>query len=186
MARSSLRTTPERIVLAATDLFSENPYSAVSVDQIAQKAGLTKMTVYQHFKSKEQVFLECLRGRLCRREALLDAFFARLPADHDPLLALFDWLEDWTKPARFRGCAFVKAVSELSNVIPEVRQIALEAKQLMRDRIVRLAEASRRPEPVALGEQIAVLVEGAQSLALVESSNRPVSIARGIAVTLLR
>ncbi len=185
MARDSLQTTPERILKAATDLFSDSAYSAVSVDQIAQKAGLTKMTVYQHFKSKEQVFLECLRGRICTREAQLDAFFAGLPRDRDPLLALFDWLEDWTKPARFKGCAFVKAVGELSNVIPEVRQIAFEAKQLMRGRIVRLAEASGRHEPVALGEQIAVIVEGAQSLALVESSNRPVAIARGIATTLL-
>jgi AcrR family transcriptional regulator len=177
--------TPERILKAATDLFAQNAYSAVSVDQIAQKAGLTKMTVYQHFKSKEQVFLECLQGRISKREAMLDAFFAGLPPDRDPLLALFDWLENWTRPDRFKGCAFVKAVSELSNVIPQVRQVAFEAKQLMKDRIVGLAKASGRPHPIVLGEQLALLVEGAQSLALVESSNRPVRTARAIAVALL-
>lgn len=185
MARSGLQPTPERILKAASDLFSDNAYSAVSVDDIAQKAGLTKMTVYQHFKSKERVFLDCLQGRICRREALLDAFFAELPQDRDPLLALFDWLEDWTRPGKFKGCAFVKAVNELANEVPQVRQLALEAKTLMKDRIIRLAKSSGRPRPAAIGEQIALLVEGAQSLALVESSSRPVQIARTIATTLL-
>ncbi|HUX43722.1 MAG TPA: helix-turn-helix domain-containing protein, partial [Terracidiphilus sp.] len=54
------RPTSERILAAATELFSGSAYSAVSVDEIARQAGLTKMTVYQHFKSKEQLFLECL------------------------------------------------------------------------------------------------------------------------------
>jgi len=157
----------------------------VSVDDIARQAGLTKMTVYQHFKSKEQLFLECLETRLCRREALLDAFFANLAPQEDVLLALFDWLEDWTKPGKFKGCAFVKAVNELSNVIPQVCEVAFEAKQRMKQRIIQLVEISGRPQPALLGEQIALLVEGAQSLALIEGSTRPVQVARQLAKTLL-
>ena len=185
MRRTTTRPTSERILAAATDLFSGSAYSAVSVDDIARQAGLTKMTVYQHFKSKEQLFLECLETRLCRREALLDAFFANLAPQEDVLLALFDWLEDWTKPGKFKGCAFVKAVNELSNVIPQVCEVAFEAKQRMKQRIIQLVEISGRPQPALLGEQIALLVEGAQSLALIEGSTRPVQVARQLAKTLL-
>ena len=185
MRRTTTRPTSERILAAAADLFSGSAYSAVSVDDIARQAGLTKMTVYQHFKSKEQLFLECLETRLCRREALLDAFFANLAPQEDVLLALFDWLEDWTKPGKFKGCAFVKAVNELSNVIPQVCEVAFEAKQRMKQRIIQLVEISGRPQPALLGEQIALLVEGAQSLALIEGSTRPVQVARQLAKTLL-
>jgi AcrR family transcriptional regulator len=185
MGRTTTRPTSERILAAATDLFSGSAYSAVSVDDIARQAGLTKMTVYQHFKSKEQLFLECLETRLCRREALLDAFFANLAPQEDVLLALFDWLEDWTKPGSFRGCAFVKAVNELSNLIPQVREVAFEAKQRMKQRIIQLVKISGRPQPALLGEQIALLVEGAQSLALIEASTRPVKVARQLVKKLL-
>jgi len=185
MRRTITRSTSERILAAATDLFSGSAYSAVSVDEIARQAGLAKMTVYQHFKSKEQLFVECLKARLCRRDALLDAFFANLAPQEDVLLALFDWLEDWTKPGKFKGCAFVKAVNELSNVIPQVCEVAFEAKQRMKQRIIQLVKISGRPQPALLGEQVALLVEGAQSLALIEASTRPVKVARQLVKTLL-
>lgn len=185
MGRTITHPTSERILAAASDLFSGSAYSAVSVDEIARQAGLTKMTVYQHFKSKEQLFLECLKARLCRREALLDAFFANLAPQEDVLLALFDWLEDWTKPGTFKGCAFIKAVNELSNVIPQVCEVAFEAKQRMKQRIIQLVKISGRPQPALLGEQMALLVEGAQSLALIEASTRPVKVARQVVETLL-
>jgi len=143
------------------------------------------MTVYQHFKSKDQLFVACLKARLDRREALLDAFFANLAPQEDVLLALFDWLEDWTKPGTFKGCAFVKAVNELSNVIPQVCEVAFEAKQRMKQRIIQLVKISGRPQSALLGEQMALLVEGAQSLALIETSTRPVKVARQVVETLL-
>ena len=185
MSRTITRPSYERILSAASDLFSGSAYSAVSVDEIARQAGLTKMTVYQHFKSKDQLFVACLKARLDRREALLDAFFANLAPQEDVLLALFDWLEDWTKPGTFKGCAFVKAVNELSNVIPQVCEVAFEAKQRMKQRIIQLVKISGRPQSALLGEQMALLVEGAQSLALIETSTRPVKVARQVVETLL-
>lgn len=177
--------TADRILTAAADLFSTNAYREISVDEIAREAGLTKVTVYQHFASKEDLFLECLRMRLERREAMLDRFFERLPAGSDPLLALFDWLERWLDPKNFRGCAFVKAVNELSAAVPAVREIAADAKQRIGERITALAKASSRPHPAELAQELALIFEGAQSLALIERSARPARVARRIAAGLL-
>ncbi len=178
--------TSERILTAAAHLFAANAYSEISVDEIAREAGLTKVTIYQHFGSKEKLFLECLRMRLARREAMLDRFIEQLPAASDPLLALFDWLETWLDPKNFKGCAFVKAVNELAAAMPEVCRIAADAKEAMRDRFTTLAKASGRPHAADLGQELALLFEGAQSLALIESSARPARIARRIAQGLLR
>ncbi|HVC30446.1 MAG TPA: TetR/AcrR family transcriptional regulator [Steroidobacteraceae bacterium] len=179
------RATSERILAAAAGLFAANAYREISVDEIARAAGLTKVTVYQYFGSKEDLFLACLRMRLERREAMLDRFLERLPAASDPLLALFDWLEGWLDPANFKGCAFVKAVNELSAAVPEVRAIAADAKQRIGERITALARASGRPRPAELGQKLALLFEGAQSLALIEGSAHPARIARRIAAGLL-
>ncbi len=61
------------------------------------------------------------------------------------MLALFDWLEEWLDPKHFKGCSFVKAVNELSVDLPEVREIALDAKQKIRQRFSALAQGSRNP-----------------------------------------
>ncbi|HVO00910.1 MAG TPA: TetR/AcrR family transcriptional regulator [Candidatus Cybelea sp.] len=46
----------ERILDAAGNLFREQGYGAVSMDQIAREAGVSKATVYAHFESKDRLF----------------------------------------------------------------------------------------------------------------------------------
>jgi TetR/AcrR family transcriptional repressor of mexJK operon len=47
------RQTIDRILKAATDLFLNEGYSGTNLQQVASAAGVTKPTVYSHFKSKE-------------------------------------------------------------------------------------------------------------------------------------
>lgn len=178
--------TTARLLTTAAELFAGRAYSDVSVDEIAQEAGVTKMTFYQHFQSKDELALECLRMRLRRREEILDEFVAGLDPRADPLLAIFDWLEDWLDPKRFKGCAFVKAINELSAELPQVQEIALEAKQKVRQRFSALARRSGMKRPDELAQELALVFEGAQSLALVECSARPAQVAKRVARLLLR
>ncbi|MBW4053420.1 MAG: TetR/AcrR family transcriptional regulator [Proteobacteria bacterium] len=184
--RTPKQATSERILAAAAALFATNAYGEIAVDEIARKAGTTKVTVYQHFGSKERLFLDCLRLRLERREAMLDRFFEQLPQRSDPLLALFGWLEGWLDPANFKGCAFVKAVNELSATVPEVREIAADAKRRISRRIAELAKSSGRRRPEKLAQELALIFEGAQSLALIEGSAHSARIARRLAEGLLQ
>lgn len=185
MAERRIATTT-RILSTAADLFSGHAYADVSVDEIAREAGITKMTLYQHFRSKDALAVECLRMRLKKREEMVEDVLAGLDPGADPLLALFEWLEGWVAPERFKGCSFVKAVHELSGVVPEVEQIALEAKQKMRERFTTLARRSGRKHARQLGQELALIFEGAQSLALVERSAQPARVAKRIARLLLK
>ena len=49
-------TNKERLVAQARRLFAENGYAAVSVDEVAAAAGLTKGAVYYQFKDKTDLF----------------------------------------------------------------------------------------------------------------------------------
>ena len=46
---------PQRLVLAALDLFTERGYDNTTVTQIANRAGLTKTTFFRHFTDKREV-----------------------------------------------------------------------------------------------------------------------------------
>ena len=62
MARMS-ETTQERIISAASRLFYSEGIRAVGVDAVAEKAGVTKKTLYYHFKSKDDLITAYLAAR---------------------------------------------------------------------------------------------------------------------------
>lgn len=69
------RPKAQAIVDAAKRLFLENGYALTSMDAITREAGVSKATVYELFRSKEELFratLECERWRHLRAAAAPD------------------------------------------------------------------------------------------------------------------
>jgi AcrR family transcriptional regulator len=71
----------DEIVQAAARLGARKPYAAISMDEIAENAGVTKPTVYAYFTSKEQIFIrvatdamERFRSALVSRQNRRSAF----------------------------------------------------------------------------------------------------------------
>ena len=175
-----------QILKAASKLFLNQGFRNVSVDLIASQASTTKITVYQHFKSKEALLLDCLALRIANREAALDARFGETTCDSpEVLLKVFDFMEASVKKAHFAGCAFTKAVNEMADTLPEVRRVAQQARLLLRSRLVALSTATSLREPESLGDGLATLLEGAQALSLIEHRTRPFETARATAIELL-
>lgn len=79
----------ERLVLAALDLFTEQGYDATTVAQIAERAGVTKSTLFRHFPDKREI-LVAGQETLSRlfAEGIADA-----PRDATPLQAVAVGLE---------------------------------------------------------------------------------------------
>lgn len=48
--------TKERIIEAALELFAQNGYLGTSMNDIAQKIGITKGALYKHYSSKRDIF----------------------------------------------------------------------------------------------------------------------------------
>jgi len=49
---------------AASELFMTDGIERTSMDAIAQAAGVSKQTVYSHFKNKDELFRECVRAKI--------------------------------------------------------------------------------------------------------------------------
>jgi AcrR family transcriptional regulator len=54
--------TRERLLAAARELIEEGGYASASVAAIAERAGVASGTVYRHFASKAELFLEVFRA----------------------------------------------------------------------------------------------------------------------------
>ncbi len=73
------------ILEAAETLFSEQGFDAVSLRQVAERAGVSKANIIHHFTSKEGLYHAVLRGAMERCDALLEALEER---EGDPLQRL--------------------------------------------------------------------------------------------------
>jgi AcrR family transcriptional regulator len=67
MTGGVLTPTRERLLRAARELIEEDGYGGASVVAIAERAGVASGTLYRHFASKEEMFVEVFRS-VCDRE----------------------------------------------------------------------------------------------------------------------
>jgi AcrR family transcriptional regulator len=116
MARSS-ETTRERIISAASKLFYDQGIRAVSVDAVAEKAGLTKRTLYYHFRSKDDLVAAYLAGRDQPNLALFQRWFAEADGGvPDKVAAIFRNLARAAAHPKWKGCGFLRTSAELANM----------------------------------------------------------------------
>jgi AcrR family transcriptional regulator len=145
---------PDYIAEVAAGLFYRDGIHAVGVDRVAATAGLTKRTLYRHFRSKDELIAASLRR----------APRVQFPEHGEPverILGAFDVLETFLDGSEFRGCPYIIFTAELTEPGHPARRLIenLLAKRRtwFRDRA---AEAGLiNPDDVS--EQLDVLFDGA-------------------------
>ncbi len=88
---------------AAMAVCAEKGYHATTVEEIAERAGLSKGALYHHFKSKQDLFVELLEGSMDEfAEMIAHADSGWLGARSDPLRS--SWPRSrCTRPRRARA-----------------------------------------------------------------------------------
>jgi AcrR family transcriptional regulator len=71
--------TRERLLAGAQELIEEGGYGAASVIAIAARAGVAAGTLYRHFASKEDLFVEVFRAVCEREERAMRAAGSQMP-----------------------------------------------------------------------------------------------------------
>ncbi len=175
------------LVDTALDLFYQHGFHATGVDRILATAGVAKMTLYKHFRSKDALIVAALERRDARfREWFRASVEARARSPRKRLLAVFDTLEDWFDAAGFQGCMFVNAAAEYGHRDDPVHLAAAAHKAAMREYFRELANAAGADDAEDLAEQIALLVEGATVTAHVSGHREAARRARRVAKTLVK
>ena len=169
-----------RILNAAAELFYYEGINATGVGRIASKAAVSKRTLYQHFPSKTALVEEYLRQL---RQAAGAATAAPATSPREQLLALFDIADGGD--VRMRGCPFHNAAVEAAAVMPGVEHIVHLHKRHYVDGLTELAREAGASDPDMLGNQIALLYEGASAMSTSLNDPAPWAHARAIAEALI-
>jgi AcrR family transcriptional regulator len=76
-----LAPTRDRLLRSARELIEEGGYGAASVAAIAERTGVAAGTLYRHFSSKEELFVEVFRSVCDREVQAMRAAAEGMPAD---------------------------------------------------------------------------------------------------------
>ena len=176
----------DHLVGTALALFSKHGYHATGIDRILAESGVAKMTLYKHFRSKDDLILAVLR----RRDEEFRRWFqaeieSRAATPHERILAAFDVLEAWFKDPEFNGCCFIHAAGEYGSKDNPVHTAAAEHKARVLGYFRDLAQAAGAAAPDDLARQLMLLVDGAIVTAHVSGDAASARGARILAEALL-
>ncbi|MBD0676199.1 TetR/AcrR family transcriptional regulator [Streptomyces sp. CBMA156] len=155
----------ERILAAAAGLFAAQGINATGMEQIAERAPVSKRTLYAHFRTKDELVLAHLQDLASTGHTLEGALTREGVPARERILALFDPPPAGTDPVR--GCPFIDAAVEFPDPRNAVHSYARERKLLMVRLVADLVTELGCHEPAVLAEQLVTLADGAASRAMV-------------------
>jgi AcrR family transcriptional regulator len=106
----------ERLLTAAYELFSRRGIRAVGTDEVIERAGVARATLYRHFATKDDLVLAVLQRReeVWTHGLIEEQSRARGTTPEEQLLAIFDVLHDWFQLRDgYEGCSFINVLLEL-------------------------------------------------------------------------
>ncbi|MGI9303846.1 MAG: TetR/AcrR family transcriptional regulator [Gammaproteobacteria bacterium] len=152
----------DELISTAVKLFARQGYHATGIDQIIAESGVAKMTLYNHFKSKNELILAALRRYdEDARHRIMRSIERRARNPRERLLALFDVLDEWFTSDKFFGCMFINATAEFAQHDDPIHAVAEQHKRLLRNYLREQALAAGAQDPDNLVEQICLLMDGA-------------------------
>ncbi len=177
----------DHLVDTALELFYRDGFHATGVDKILETAGVARMTLYNHFKSKDELILATVR----RRDETFRNWFMRAverlgKTPRNRLPAIFDVLDEWMSGKDFSGCMFINASAEFAQPDDPIHMAAGEHKKLMLKFIRELTAAAGAAEPGELADGLMLLMEGAIVMSYVAGDDKAAARAKTAAQTLIR
>jgi AcrR family transcriptional regulator len=179
--------TRDRIIHAATKLFYSEGLRATSVDAVAEKAGVTKKTLYYHFQTKDELIATYLASRDQPTLAYYERWFAETKGSTaDKVRGLFRSFGQSADTPNWRGCGFLRTIAELASTPghPAIKAGAAHKKKFeawMADTLAR--DGVRDAGKVA--RQIVVLLDGAATVMLIHRDAAYVETAGDVAASLV-
>jgi AcrR family transcriptional regulator len=171
----------ERILKTAAELFYFEGYNQTGINQIISEAKVAKASMYQHFRSKQDIAVAYLQERHEMWMNMLFDYVLNKEKGTAQIISCFDFLDAWLNKVDFRGCGFQNIITDLPKEqikIPEVVYFHKKAlKKWIQTNLSQVSDIKpKEVEPLSL--EIMVLVEGAIMLSQINKNNAPILAAK--------
>jgi AcrR family transcriptional regulator len=184
-AGTPVASARERILNAAYELFSRRGIRAVGTEEVIERAGVAKATLYRHFATKNDLVLAVLQRReeLWTHGLIEEQSRQRGGTPEEQLLAIFDVMHDWFQLRDgFEGCSFINVLLELGPKHPAGRASIVHIDHV-RDIVRHRALAAGLTDVEDFASSWHILMKGAIILAAVgdlDAAQRARKMARGL------
>lgn len=188
MPKSS-EPTRQKLLEAASKLVAEESLAQLSIENIADKAGVSRRTFFQHFPSKDHLLAAVVEFS---RPTYLDRY--RMWADSSGpdatidqrIASIFAGITGAAHNPNWKGCCFIRMAAELGSLQGHpVHQLVAAANQDMERWLEAELAKEKYQEPAALARQLVVLINGLLMIQLVTHSTAYGQDIGGLVKTLL-
>lgn len=179
--------TRDKILAAATRLYYGAGIRAVSLDEIAQKAGVTKKTLYYHFRSKDDLVGAYLETRDPQNLAAFRRWFDEAEGSvDDKVRAIFDKLAEAARHPKWRGCGFLRTSVEYADLPghPAIKT-GIAHKKRVEAWLAEVFSADGIATAGVLARQIMLLIDGSFAVVLLHRDPTWMETAGDAAVALI-
>ena len=151
----------ERILDTAYELFSRRAIRDVGVDEVIERAGVAKATLYRHFPSKDELVIAFLERREERWTlAWVEAEARRRgTTPEEQLLAIFELFDEWFHRGDFEACSFINVLLEMRPPHP-AGEASVRHLSNIRTVVGRLAEEAALRDPDSFARSMHILMKG--------------------------
>lgn len=176
-------TVHDAILDTASKLFYQQGYNSTGINQIIEESGVVKSSMYQVFRSKEDILMAYLEnaGEVTNNALLSVTTKPKTP--DAKIIAVFDYLEEVVQQKEYCGCNFLNIVSEVPKDAKRIRKQIKKQKDNVRNLFKTILEPVGKAN---LADDIYLLFEGALIANKVHDEIWPVKKARDIAKILLK
>lgn len=143
----------DKIMDTADRLFYEQGFNLTGINQIIEEAGISKPSLYNHFRSKNDLLLAYLDQLYARWFAGLDEYSSNFDSPFDKVIALFDYRINRQVVNNYKGCAWNKIVNEVPPQEQGVFERVAKFKNDLKIRIVDLVGQLNRPKNQLLSDE---------------------------------
>jgi len=181
----------DQLVDTALELFTKQGYRATGIDQILAESKIAKMTLYNHFHSKDELII----AALAKRDELFMAWIRDAISHHlaeqncqpklAKIMAFFDSLDDWFNSDGFYGCNFINACVEFKRNDDPIHAAATAHKKLVTQMLQELLAELQLANTHHVAKQIQMLVEGAIVMAVCMNDRSTAKMAKESALAVL-
>jgi AcrR family transcriptional regulator len=187
MPRASEKTR-RHILDCAYELFYRKGFGRVGVDEIAASSGVTKRTLYYHFKSKDELLAAVLNLHHELALARIRKYQDRYRGDAADIVGLlFAELAKWSKKPGWTGAGFTRLVMELADLPGHpAHAVARRHKAAVEGWYTELLARAGVSMPSERAREVALLAEGATALILIHGDRSYAETAARAAKRLIR
>ena len=161
-----MTTRRDHLVDTAMRLFCKHGFRATGIDTVLAESGVAKKTLYNHFRSKDELIIATLQKRDQDFMEFARAGVTKFAPEQsgDPrmarILALFDAIHDWARGDDFNGCTFINASAEFPRRDDPIHVACMNHKKLVSQFVEELISELSLENSQQVAKQLTLLIEG--------------------------